>query len=199
MNGGLKPVLIYRLIMDMYLIVAPIKPELGEYLTSVIGILLPTFIYMYATRYVDDDIEVLDSFEEKKEKEQQQSTNNQTLKILIVDDNKLNIKVAKKTISDLNAEIDECYDGQECINKIKDGNEYNIILMDIMMPGTDGEKTISILKQNPNFKIPTIAVTADAVAGAKEKYLSEGFSDYISKPFHKEEIIEKINNLMNTA
>ena len=67
------------------------------------------------------------------------------------------------------------------------------------MPGTDGEKTISILKQNPNFKIPTIAVTADAVAGAKEKYLSEGFSDYISKPFQKEEIIEKINNLMNTA
>lgn len=146
-----------------------------------------------------DEIEVLDSFEEKKEKEQQLSNNSQPLKILIVDDNKLNIKVAKKTISDLNAEIDECYDGQECIDKIKDGNEYNIILMDIMMPGTDGEKTISMLKQNPNFKIPTIAVTADAVAGAKEKYLSEGFSDYISKPFHKEEIIEKINNLMNTA
>lgn len=68
MNGGLKPVLLYRLIMDMYLIVAPIKPELGEYLTSVIGILLPTFIYMYATRYVDDDIEVLEAEEDEEKK-----------------------------------------------------------------------------------------------------------------------------------
>ena len=54
--------------MDMYLIVAPIKPELGEYLTSVIGILLPTFIYMYATRYVDDDIEVLEADEDEEKK-----------------------------------------------------------------------------------------------------------------------------------
>ena len=116
---------------------------------------------------------------------------------MIVDDNKLNIKVARRAIESLNAEIDECYDGSECIEKIRSGNEYNIILMDIMMPGTDGEKTIQALKQDPNFNIPTIAVTADAVAGAKERYLGEGFSDYIPKPFRKEEITEKINDLLS--
>ena len=135
--------------------------------------------------------------QEPKEEEKSILNNDEPIKILIVDDNKLNIKVARRAIEGLNAEIDECYDGQECIDKINDGNDYNVILMDIMMPGTDGEKTISILKQNPEFNIPTIAVTADAVAGAKERYIGEGFSDYISKPFHKEEIIEKINKLLN--
>jgi len=59
MNGGLKPVLLYRLIMDMYLIVAPIKPELGEYLTSVIGILVSVFITMYYIGKISKKIGVL--------------------------------------------------------------------------------------------------------------------------------------------
>ncbi len=60
-------------------------------------------------------------------------------KILIVDDNKLNIKVAKRAISDFDFEIDECYDGLECLNKVVVGNEYDLILMDIMMPNMSGE------------------------------------------------------------
>ena len=95
-------------------------------------------------------------------------------KILIVDDNKLNIKVARKALKDFNFEIDECYDGQECLNKVVNGNEYDLILMDIMMPNMSGETALAKLKENPNFKIPTIALTADAVAGAREKYLNLG-------------------------
>ena len=49
------------------------------------------------------------------------------------------------------------------------------------------------IKENPNFNIPTIALTADAVAGAREKYLSEGFIDYIAKPFNKDQIKEKLD------
>ena len=113
-------------------------------------------------------------------------------KILIVDDNKLNIKVARRAISDFDFEIDECYDGLECLNKVVVGNEYDLILMDIMMPNMSGETAIKRLKENPNFKIPVIALTADAVAGAKEKYISEGFVDYISKPFNKEQIKQKL-------
>ena len=120
-------------------------------------------------------------------------------KILIVDDNKLNIKVAKRAISDFDFEIDECYDGLECLNKVVDGNEYDLILMDIMMPNMSGETAIKKLKENTNFKIPVIALTADAVAGAKEKYISEGFTDYISKPFNKEQIKQKLDIVFNNS
>ena len=116
-------------------------------------------------------------------------------KILIVDDNELNIKVAKKALQDFNFDIDECYDGLECLEKIKRGNEYDLILMDIMMPHMSGDVTLKKLKENPNFKIPTIALTADAISGAKEKYLSDGFIDYIAKPFSKEQIKEKLDNI----
>ena len=114
-------------------------------------------------------------------------------KVLIVDDNKLNIMVARRALQDFNLEIDECYDGAECLNKVINGNEYDLILMDIMMPNMNGEKAIAKLKENPNFKIPTIALTADAVAGAYEKYISEGFIDYIAKPFNKDQIKEKLD------
>ena len=116
-------------------------------------------------------------------------------KVLIVDDNKLNIKVARKSLQDFDLELDECYDGQECLDKVKEGNEYDLILMDIMMPNMSGEEAFEKLKENPDFRIPTIAITADAVSGAKEKYESEGFRDYIAKPFSKEQIKEKLDKV----
>ncbi len=68
-------------------------------------------------------------------------------KILIVDDNKLNIKVARRAISDFDFEIDECYDGLECLNKVVVGNEYDLILMDIMMPKMSGENSNKKIKK----------------------------------------------------
>lgn len=120
-------------------------------------------------------------------------------KILIVDDNKLNIKVVRRALSDFDFEIDECYDGIECLNKVVVGNEYDLILMDIMMPNMSGETAMKKLKENLNFKIPVIALTADAVAGAKEKYVSEGFVDYIAKPFNKEQIKQKLDTVFNVS
>ena len=119
--------------------------------------------------------------------------------ILVVDDNKLNIKVARRSIEALGFKnIDECYNGQECLDKIKNGNKYDVILMDIMMPIMSGETCIKELKQIPNFDTPVIALTADAVAGSEEKYKSEGFMDYIAKPFSKDQIKEKISNIFGT-
>ena len=119
------------------------------------------------------------------------------IKILIVDDNKLNVKVVFKLLTGLPYIIEECYSGQECLNKIKEGNHYDLILMDIMMPEKSGEDTLNELKNIPNFTTPVIALTADVVAGADEKYLNEGFSDYLGKPFKKEELTEKINKVLN--
>ena len=118
-------------------------------------------------------------------------------KILIVDDNKLNIKVACRALKDFNFDIDECYDGLQCLNKIKDGNNYDLIFMDIMMPKMSGEECIRELKKINSFNTPVIALTADAVSGVKEKYIKIGFIDYISKPFTKEQIKDKINNILS--
>ena len=116
-------------------------------------------------------------------------------RILIVDDNNLNIKVAKKALADFNFIIEEVLNGEEAINLIKSGKNYDLILMDIMMPIMSGSTALKKLKEINGFNIPTIALTADAIAGAEEKYLSEGFVDYISKPFSKEQIEEKLRKV----
>ena len=136
--------------------------------------------------------EIVEIEEEKQETSKIQYENK---KILIVDDNSLNIKVAKRALQDFNFIIEECYDGLECLEKIKNGDEYDLILMDIMMPNMSGETAMKKLKEKPNFQIPTIALTADAVVGAKEKYLEEGFTDYIAKPFNKDQIKEKLDKI----
>ena len=117
-------------------------------------------------------------------------------KILIVDDNKLNIKVAIRALSSFNFEIDDAMSGQECLDKIKAGNQYDLILMDIMMPGLSGVQTLEELLKDPNFKAPVLALTADAVQGSKERYLKAGFNDYLAKPFTKDQIKEKLNKLL---
>lgn len=126
-------------------------------------------------------------------KQEEISSNYGNKKVLIVDDNKLNIKVATRALSNFNFEIDECYDGQECLDKINLGNSYDLILMDIMMPNMSGETAMAKLKEINTFNTPVIALTADAVAGAREKYLSEGFTDYIAKPFSRDQIKEKLD------
>ena len=120
-------------------------------------------------------------------------------KLLVVDDNKLNIKVARRALKDFNFVIDECYDGKECLEKINSGNTYDLILMDIMMPNMNGEKCIAELKNLKSFNTPVIALTADAIAGVKEKYLKEGFVDYIAKPFSKEQIKEKLDKVFSNS
>lgn len=113
-------------------------------------------------------------------------------RVLVVDDNKLNLKVAKRTLDSLNLPMDQCESGQECIDKINLGQNYDVILMDIMMPEMSGITTLKELQKDESFITPVIAVTADAVSGAEEKYLENGFCDYISKPFTKEQIEKKL-------
>lgn len=118
-------------------------------------------------------------------------------KILIVDDNELNIKVAKRALQDFNFDIDEALEGQVCIDKISSGSKYDLILMDIMMPNMSGETTLKKLKEIDGFNTPVVALTADAMAGAQERYIEEGFIDYIAKPFSRDQIKEKLEVIFN--
>ena len=102
--------------------------------------------------------------------------------ILVVDDNAMNIEVLKGLLSDTKIKIDHACSGEECIEKAAD-KKYDCILLDQMMPGMNGEETLQKMKgMNILGDTPVIALTADAIIGAKENYMVKGFADYISKP-----------------
>ena len=119
-------------------------------------------------------------------------------RVLVVDDNKLNLKVALKFMDRYKFQTDEAYSGEECLNKIKSGEKYDIIFMDIMMPNMNGVETFHELQKVEGFNTPVVvALTADAVEGAKEKYLGEGFAEYISKPIVREHLDHVVHQILD--
>ena len=109
-------------------------------------------------------------------------------KVLIVDDNKLNLKVTNRLLTPYELDVILLESGEECIELIKEQNNFDLILMDQMMPGLDGISTMNKLKELEGFNTPIVVLTADAMEGQKEKYLANGFADYISKPIDKSEL-----------
>lgn len=109
-------------------------------------------------------------------------------KILVVDDNKVNLKVAMRLLKSYKVDVETIDNGFEAIEKIQNKEIYDVILMDDMMPKMSGTETFQKLKEIENFHIPVIALTANAISGMREKYLSLGFNDYLSKPIEKTEL-----------
>ena len=118
--------------------------------------------------------------------------------VLVVDDNKINLKVAERLLStyEINSECVES--GFNCIDNLKNGKKYDLILMDDMMPKMSGVETLhKIKKEISTFNTPVIALTANALTGMREKYLSDGFNDYLAKPINKDELNRVINEYLN--
>lgn len=111
-------------------------------------------------------------------------------KILVVDDNAMNLAVAQDLLRKTKLQIDVASSGEECLEMLK-RKEYHLICMDHMMPVMDGIQTLHAIRAmegNPSKDIPVIALTANAVVGAKEFYLDAGFEDYLSKPIEPEKL-----------
>ena len=122
----------------------------------------------------EDNIEEIDiSFDNKR--------------ILVVDDNKLNLKVTSRMLEPYKVDTVLVESGEECIDIVKEQGNFDLILLDILMPGLDGTATLKKLKEI-NIQTPTVALTADAMEGRKNEYLSVGFDDYISKPIDRKEL-----------
>ena len=114
-------------------------------------------------------------------------------KVLIVDDNNLNLKVASRILKNYNIVPDTCNSGKECLEKTKT-TTYDLIFLDDMMPNMSGVETLQELQRNKDFKTPVIALTANAINGMREKYLKLGFNEYLAKPINKEELERILNN-----
>ena len=109
-------------------------------------------------------------------------------KVLIVDDNKMNLKVATRLLKNYNIITTEVLNGDEAISKIKNNEKYDLIFLDDKMPQKNGKETLNEFKKIKGFDIPVIVLTANVLEGMKEKYIEEGFDDYLAKPINKEEL-----------
>ena len=117
-------------------------------------------------------------------------------KVLVVDDNKINLKVAERLLREYNLTIELVNSGSECIDKILDGNKYDMIFMDIMMPKMSGIETLENLKNIVGFNMPVVALTADVISGMEEKYISKGFDDCLAKPIVEEELYHMLKRFL---
>lgn len=118
-------------------------------------------------------------------------------RVLVVDDNKMNLKVAEKVLEPFEVEVITSISGDDAIEKIIMDGKFDLILMDDMMPHKTGVETLKEIKENiADYKIPTIALTANAISGMKEKYLNDGFDDYLAKPIEKMELKRVLNKFL---
>ena len=103
-------------------------------------------------------------------------------RILIVDDNEMNLEVISELMKDTRIKVTCAMSGSECIEILRK-NSFDAVLLDQMMPKMSGTQTLEIIKREHIAEgVPVIALTADAILGARDSYIREGFTDYLSKP-----------------
>lgn len=119
-------------------------------------------------------------------------------KILIVDDNAVNRKVFVSLLKSTKMQVDEAASGEQCLEFVRE-KKYDIIFMDHMMPEIDGIQTLHKMREwdeYPCRDTPVIALTANAVSGAREMYLSEGFKGFLSKPVRPQKMEKLIMEML---
>jgi signal transduction histidine kinase/ActR/RegA family two-component response regulator len=115
-------------------------------------------------------------------------------KVLIVDDNLVNLKVAAGLMKPFGMQVDTAKSGREALDKVKE-KAYHLIFMDHMMPDMDGVETAHKIREMDGdyyHKVPIIALTANALSGAREMFMAEGLNDFIAKPIDMKELSDKI-------
>ena len=113
---------------------------------------------------------------------------------LVVDDNTVNRKVLRNLLKETQIQVTDAGSGRECLELVQK-NHYDLIFLDHMMPEMDGVETLHRMKALsgcPCETTPIVVLTANAVSGAKEKYLAEGFDDFLSKPI----VVEKLEHML---
>ena len=118
--------------------------------------------------------------------------------VLVADDNPMNLIVFQSLLKQTGIRIDTADSGNRCIS-LSLKKRYDIIFLDHMMPEKDGIETLHEIREhddNPNKVVPAICITANAISGAREKYIAEGFDDYLTKPIDSEKLEELLINYL---
>ncbi|QHS61518.1 ATP-binding protein [Chitinophaga agri] len=125
-------------------------------------------------------------------------TTNKNVKILVVDDNEMNRSLMKHLFTEWDLSFEIASNGMEAIEYVKK-DRYDLILMDIQMPEIDGYTATRIIRNELKLELPIVAMTAHALAGEREKCLSNGMNEYISKPINEKELYQLINRFTSLS
>ncbi len=118
--------------------------------------------------------------------------------ILVVDDNAVNRKVLRNLLKETQVQVTDADGGKKCLELVQE-NHYDLIFLDHMMPEMDGVETLHRMKELSDYPCrdtPVVVLTANAVSGAKEAYLSEGFDDFLSKPVAPQKLEHMIQKML---
>jgi PAS domain S-box-containing protein len=118
-------------------------------------------------------------------------------KVLVVEDNILNQKLAQAVLAEKGFEVEIAANGQIAVDVLKK-KKYDIILMDIQMPVLDGYEATKVIRHELKDQTPVIAMTANAMAGERERCISNGMDEYITKPFNAEVLYKLMGKFLNT-
>ena len=149
------------------------------------------FTKVHTDTTVEKTIEAPPQYHESKQR---------IFRLLLVEDHKMNQIVARKTLERQfdNIIIQIAENGKECLEILKQGSVFDIILMDIQMPIMDGTETIAYIREYiPNINTPILAMTAHANISKDNSFKTYGFDDYVLKPFEPEQFFEKIHYYLN--
>ncbi|MBQ9346266.1 MAG: response regulator [Oscillibacter sp.] len=117
-------------------------------------------------------------------------------RLLIVDDNEMNLAVISELLADTRVQITTADSGAECLERLREA-QFDLVLLDQMMPGMSGTQTLSAIRQEHLAEnTPVLALTADAIVGARETYIREGFTDYLSKPIAYQELEQALRRYL---
>ena len=155
-----------------------------------------TTFYMDIPQKIVDSDSTLGDYKEAEDKDEDKDMllDCSKYRILIVEDDALNLEVTSRLFGRYGFKIDTCSNGNDCIFKYKKGEHYDMILIDHIMPEMSGIEVMQVIKKLKDYKAPPlIALTANTYTGSKDVFLQEGFDDYLAKPIDMIELDSLVN------
>ena len=185
-EGSGLGLVITRRLLDMMAGTISVESEYGK--GSVFTITIPQRVAL------GEPAEEIQTRPAEEQTEYRESFRAPDASVLIVDDTKMNLTVTVSLLKDTGVRIHTALSGAEAI-AMAEKNAYDVIFMDQRMPEMDGTETlhhIRGMRESPNSKTPVICLTADAIDGARERYIAAGFTDYLTKPVGARELEETL-------
>jgi signal transduction histidine kinase/DNA-binding NarL/FixJ family response regulator/GGDEF domain-containing protein len=134
----------------------------------------------------------------KERKKYKESFTAPEANVLVVDDTPMNHVVIRELLKPIKLKIDAARSGAECLEKQHE-KKFDLVFLDYRMPGMDGIETLQAMKEDtesPNINTPVVVLTANAITGAKENFMKEGFDDYLSKPIESDKLEECLKKFL---